>query len=56
MRVNHDRGQVAVFISCADRTVLDRIVAAEGKRTGYPVSLKAVVGKAIREMAGKLRV
>ena len=49
--LTHDRGTVAVFISCEHRQVLDAIRKAIEKKTGYPVSLKAVLGKAIEQMA-----
>jgi hypothetical protein len=43
----HDRGFVAVFISCQDRDNLDRLKAQEEARTGYPIKLKAILSKLI---------
>lgn len=46
----------ALFISQDTRKRLDRIVEAESKRVGYPLTIKAVVEVAINAMADGLKV
>ena len=47
MKKQH-RGTIAVFMSCEDRAKLDEIQRIESKRTGYRITLKAVLSKIIQ--------
>jgi hypothetical protein len=44
------RGLVAQFIDCADRRKLEQIRKVEQERTGYKLTLKAVLSLAIKRM------
>jgi len=49
-----DRPDAMVSISMADRKLLDELVSLERNRTGYALSIKVVIGRAIRELYNRV--